>query len=157
MTEQEADMTEEEAQVWAARLTRIWAPETSTLHEQSTHKWLYDAEMAIDAYFESHFWLEVFFREKVGRMSANWSYKLYNHRFFLVCRDRRNLWWEIDNVRAPHLSWPEPEQSVINRWMDFFRRGCWLSGCPIEASAHEKAEWMQGFTPEEIEAWNIKL
>jgi hypothetical protein len=41
--------------------------------------------------------------------------------------------------------------------LPFFRRGCWLSGCPIEATAHEKAEWIRGFTREEIEAWNLKV
>ena len=43
------------------------------------------------------------------------------------------------------------------RWMPFFRRGCWLSGCSIEATAEEKAEWMRGFTKKEIESWRLKI
>lgn len=46
---------------------------------------------------------------------------------------------------------------ITTQWMPFFRRGCWLSGLPIEATAHEKAEWMQDFTREEIESWNLQF
>ena len=42
-------------------------------------------------------------------------------------------------------------------WMPRFRRNCWLAGCDIEATAHEKIEWMQGFTREELEALNLKF
>ncbi|RYF45551.1 MAG: hypothetical protein EOO38_15815 [Cytophagaceae bacterium] len=41
--------------------------------------------------------------------------------------------------------------SFATQWMPFFRRGCWLSGCPIEATVHEKVEWTRGFTREELE------
>ena len=55
----------------------------------------------------------------------------------------------------------EPEEDILApfaaQWLDTFRRNCWLSGGDIEASAHEKAEWMQGFSPEEVEAWNLKV
>ena len=44
-----------------------------------------------------------------------------------------------------------------DKWLFAFRRGCWLSGCDIEASAHEKAEWMQDFTPEELQGWDLKI
>jgi hypothetical protein len=46
---------------------------------------------------------------------------------------------------------------IATEHLPLFRRGCWLSGCAIEASAHEKAEWMQSFTQEELEAWNLNL
>ncbi|BCM88418.1 hypothetical protein IAD21_00249 [Abditibacteriota bacterium] len=52
---------------------------------------------------------------------------------------------------------PEDIRQWQNEYMDFFRRSCWLSGCSIEASAHEKMEWIQGFSREEIEAWNLKM
>lgn len=42
-------------------------------------------------------------------------------------------------------------------WEEAFQSGCWLCGCTIDASMHEKSEWMQGFTEEEIEAWNLKM
>lgn len=42
-------------------------------------------------------------------------------------------------------------------WMPLFRRNCWLSGCDIEATAAEKAEWIQGFTRAELEAWHLKF
>ncbi len=48
-------------------------------------------------------------------------------------------------------------KAFLEDWLPLFRRNCWLSGCDIEASAHEKAEWIQGFTREELEAWNLKI
>ena len=45
----------------------------------------------------------------------------------------------------------------IKSWIPFFRRNCWLSGCAIEATAHEKAQWIQGFSREELESWNLKF
>lgn len=47
--------------------------------------------------------------------------------------------------------------ALQNQCLDFFRRGGWLSGVFLEASAHEKAEWMQDYTREEIEAWKLKI
>ncbi len=46
---------------------------------------------------------------------------------------------------------------LVEQWLPLFRRNCWLCGCPIEATAEEKTEWVQGFTEEEIEAWNLKM
>ncbi len=51
----------------------------------------------------------------------------------------------------------DEQEAFTDKWLPFFRRGCWLSGCPIEATAHEKAEWMRGFSREELEAWNLKM
>ncbi|BCM91861.1 hypothetical protein IAD21_03738 [Abditibacteriota bacterium] len=56
--------------------------------------------------------------------------------------------------------WTAPPEGIPqwqNEWMPFFRRCCWLCGCDIEATAHEKMEWMQGFSREELEAWNLKM
>jgi hypothetical protein len=60
---------------------------------------------------------------------------------------------------SPRNETASPEELLRHEseWMDFFRRGLWLSGADIEATAHEKAEWLQGFTREEIEAWNLKM
>jgi hypothetical protein len=62
-------------------------------------------------------------------------------------------------IRAIRPSWCPARRFAAprTRLARIFRRGCWLSGCPIEASAHEKAEWIQGFSREEIEAWNLKM
>ena len=43
------------------------------------------------------------------------------------------------------------------KWLEFFRRGCFLSGCPVEATMHEKMEWAREFTKEEIESWKLKV
>jgi hypothetical protein len=58
-------------------------------------------------------------------------------------------------IDMPHTD--EDMHQFVARWMECFRRGCWLSGCPIEASMHEKMEWMQGFTREELGSWELKF
>ncbi|RYX82721.1 hypothetical protein EON83_18050 [bacterium] len=62
-----------------------------------------------------------------------------------------------EGARIKPEQWDVLLPQFTAQWTDTFRRNCWLSGCPIEASAHEKAEWMQGFSREEIEAWNLKF
>ena len=52
---------------------------------------------------------------------------------------------------------PPHWQDFLAQWTSIFRRNCWLCGYDIEASAHEKAEWIQGFTQEEVEAWNLQM
>ena len=49
------------------------------------------------------------------------------------------------------------EAEFAAQWTPPFRRGCWLCGCDIEASADEKAEWVREFTKEEIESWKLKI
>lgn len=36
---------------------------------------------------------------------------------------------------------PENQRALIDKWLPFFRRNCYLSGCPIECSDREKLEW----------------
>ena len=60
-------------------------------------------------------------------------------------------------IRTDEIPDSIDQWQFIDEYLDFFRRGLWLSGCDIEASAHEKAEWIQGFTKQEIEAWNLRM
>lgn len=61
--------------------------------------------------------------------------------------------------------WPDPDAPYSSakraefaaRWLPFFRRSCWLSGCRIECSREERREWIQGLTPQEIEEWRLKV
>ncbi|BCM92498.1 hypothetical protein IAD21_04378 [Abditibacteriota bacterium] len=68
-------------------------------------------------------------------------------------------------VRATHTN-PSDEMEyassealhqIFADWLPFFRRCCWLSGYPLEVSAHEKIEWMQEFIHEELQSWNLKM
>lgn len=62
---------------------------------------------------------------------------------------------------SPEEDWKIEEASEL--WKDelqmlaVFRKNCWLSGADIEASAHEKVEWIQGFGKEEIETWKLEV
>ena len=51
----------------------------------------------------------------------------------------------------------DPAPIFNEHYLPLVRRNCWLSGFHIEATAHEKAEWMQGFPREELQAWNLKM
>jgi hypothetical protein len=62
------------------------------------------------------------------------------------------------NMQECSIVWASfNNKAFVEEHLPRFRRGIWLMGLPIEASAHEKAEWLQGFTREEIEAWNLKI
>jgi len=143
-------MTEQEAEALAARLTKVWVPSSPQLA-----------------------WWEV-----DGRALRFWAIVDLGVDVVYHQNTRRSINLTRDVLRAQTglLSWHEglPDISTTDnkayymdreaqyaqfavQWLPFFRRGCWLSGCPIEATAHEKAEWIQGFTREEIEAWNLKF
>ncbi|RYF46035.1 MAG: hypothetical protein EOO38_14900 [Cytophagaceae bacterium] len=55
------------------------------------------------------------------------------------------------------VSSTEAAHQLTEQHLPLFRRNCWLSGVPIEATAHEKAEWIRDFSREDIEAWNLKI
>ncbi|RYX82176.1 hypothetical protein EON83_20890 [bacterium] len=48
-------------------------------------------------------------------------------------------------------------RDFANKWRPFFRHNCWLSGCPIEATVREKANWIQSLSQEEIEVWKLEI
>lgn len=154
-------MTEQEAEALAAQLTRIWVPpaisldEISLYHEAGVFSFLVTIQKDVSL--------------RCSQGSENPASKLearFGRRFDLTQEGEPDLsigsLWCWSKGGKVH-SVPHHEQSLElfeqfrQEWMPFFRRGCWLSGCPIEAGAHEKAEWIQGFTREEIEAWNLKF
>ncbi|RYF51007.1 MAG: hypothetical protein EOO38_04290 [Cytophagaceae bacterium] len=84
-----------------------------------------------------------------------------------------NLQWDGDDVVAVILSWgemrlwchwdgqirclrrfriQEPTGPFAERWLEFFRRGCYLSGIAIECSEHERLEWVKW-----LESWDLVL
>ncbi|RYZ88212.1 MAG: hypothetical protein EOP06_11365 [Proteobacteria bacterium] len=79
--------------------------------------------------------------------------------FFLIMPGLSLCAGTVGNFSIQRAAWCSLEeyQVLLKQWLPFFRRGCWLSGCPIEASTHEKAEWTQGFSREDLEAWQLKL
>lgn len=129
-------MTEQEAQIWAERLTRIWKVEEASYEpvgkDSFTYQGIYSPSYDI-------------------KVNIELSGQIYRYR-------RSNCYLVVDTRLNPcllHL-YPKDRSLEVTPWLSFFRRNCWLCGCDIEASAHEKAEWMQGFTLEELESWNLK-
>jgi hypothetical protein len=137
-------MTEQEAEAWATRLTRIWVPPTvfgtGVVEDLAT----FDNDCLFYAHVQPHVSIEVL---KTGEVFLcfyrhnGYTGSLYAH----PCGEIRE---------ADHFG---ELGAVPAQWLPFFRRGCWLSGIPIEASAHEKVEWIRGFTREELQAWNLKM
>ncbi len=151
-------MTEQEAEVMAKRMTRIWANETLLV---KWRLWKGNFEFRIAMTSDTYFF--AFGKEKL-----------------MLSLDRRQINKELpqarwhDGLKSGFLYYDNknPAKSIYTRinslptqsfeqfadeWMPFFRRGCWLSGYDIEASAHEKVEWMRSFSREELESWNLKM
>ena len=138
-------MTEQEAEAMAARLTRIWKPKRfsfSVNKETGPHS----SDFEYEATLSGGLTLEVAFG--ASWLDASESFEISRNKVSLLCEDGHLGSWKND---APQ----ESEEVLAAQWLPFFRRSCWLSGCPIEASAHEKAEWMQGFTREELIAFGV--
>ncbi|BCM90153.1 hypothetical protein IAD21_02004 [Abditibacteriota bacterium] len=146
-------MTEQEAEVWAKRLERIWVGQNIRI----VGPFVFEEEFIEDGVTEEActfatiegMWGQVQVsvdNKRLRLYSMSWTYWIavgWNGNLTQSCHDEST----IRGANQKHF-----ERS----WLNIFRRTAWLSGCPIEASAHEKAEWMQGFSREEIEAWNLK-
>lgn len=147
-------MTEQEGQLIAERLTRIWTPKSVAWKIaplpliSGLEGFLYlNASLCegLRLGVEGHRWGAFSF----GLLDETWAYGL-------DCDEQGQL-------DQSHFLYPDATQEALMQsqfaaqWLNFFRRGCWLSGCAIEATAHEKVEWIQGFSREEVEAWNLKL
>lgn len=145
-------MTEQEAGLLAARLTRVWEPTCASTKPTWT---LTDELFCFDCRTVDHMLV---------------TFEQY------LKEERKDVEYQpgIGNQYSPEKEWPcrclcvqlggntapvdlDPAPSFNEHYLPLFRRNCWLSGFNIEASAHEKAEWIEGFTREEIEAWNLKI
>lgn len=152
-------MTEPEIEALSVRLARVW-----NLPDPITRNKDYPAHLRLRARVEPLVELLC-----VGNRDSPYA----EFTIYLTCYDQppsrkitgsmecdiRN--GEID-TSAPHrprndIATIESYARFEHDWLPFFRRGCWLSGFPIEASAHEKAEWIRDFTREEVESWNLKM
>lgn len=132
-------MTEQEADAMLVRLTRIWMPAQEIsyrLEPEGRFKFTGQLDEEGDVSFFIDNWLGIlsidfYVGEIQSRLAANGELNV----------------WTLGNAVAP---------VITERWLPYFRRNAWLSGFPVEASGHEKAEWMRGFSSEEIEAWNLQ-
>jgi hypothetical protein len=132
-------MTEQQAEVLAARLTRIWGVSKQGIILLNQGHF----------YFDGWIGEETFLRVRVeGRHSSctfsgvDAHYRLdFNQTDFISQPDHQD-----------YPRWIEGQREFAAKHLAFFRRSCWLSGCAIEATATEKAQWLQGFTREEVES-----
>lgn len=151
-------MTEQEAGVLRERLTRIWAERVISIEGPCNfdedviyHK---DSEKGtMRATLEgTGAQVHVFVNEWAMMLRLLFSALALSRRFlspfFLAINKQKVAVSSADKAVKEHF-----EQS----WIGLFRRAAWLCGFPLEASAEEKAEWTQGFTEEEVEAWKWKL
>ena len=146
-------MTEQETETFAERLRRIWLPAATVsfhLWEEERSSWHLTAalspEITLEVYTKE--WEDVPFLRLDHRDTTT------KQQTSIMCNDYMR---ERRRAEVHIFDGPFGNPPLATEWMEFFRRGCWLSGCPIEASAHEKAEWIQGFSCEELETWNLKM
>jgi hypothetical protein len=137
-------MTEPEAEAVVARLTRTYRLR-DVRWEISAHEF---RGRALDS---DGSWLDMDF-----------YYDDEDYPFFLIQDKQRGNWLAINDDGA--ISGPDPSERGAKLQVKFatqrlplFRPGCWLSGANIEATAHEKAEWMRGFTQEGNGLWDLKI
>ncbi len=137
-------MTEQEAEELFNRIPRVWAPHSPRLITRDIGNLPYEFNFSLD---------------------DNWKLTYLcrsNEPFPCVIMTKESfelLYIPDDSIHCDLDRYHGKEKILMESLLDlrlpFFRRGCWLSGCPIDASAHEKAEWIQGFTREEIDAWEL--
>ncbi|RYX80815.1 hypothetical protein EON83_26835 [bacterium] len=152
-------MTEQEVEVLAARLTRVWHPESVTW---SVYDWVVESELHPGIAYESQLDVE---RDIRLRAHITLSAPFFHILLFLpssidTLQDCGGdcLWFgeEVELNQGTDAPTEETRQ-LVEQHLPTFRRNCWLSGVPIEATAHEKAEWVRGLSHEEIEQWNLKV
>jgi hypothetical protein len=138
----QATMTEQEAETLAARLTRVWRLTKRSFTRSPEGPFSFIGKFCdslilfVDKKNQDPLSIQLA-KDAVG----------VGYEWVLV-----SLFDEVFDCRRD-----EAYEHPIAENLSLFRRNCWLSGCDIEASAHEKAEWIQGFSRDELEAWNLKV
>lgn len=145
------EVTPEVADTWAIRLFKVWLPTGSQGDgvecRYSRNNFFFD--VILNPTIRLSFHSTIGADSMVGMATGKDLLLHYTHRGFGPPQ------FGFPTNRPPEIN--ARLKPLADEWMDFFRRGCWLSGCPVEATAHEKAEWMQGFSREELETWNLKM
>ena len=138
-------ITKPEAEALEARLTRIWQP------LESHYRYSPGVFPGFD--YEANLADGIVLRVDNGDGELNFD--LVRGNVLLMAKPSLGV---ID-VSDIYQTESDREEFALFRaeYLLFFRRNCWLSGCDVEATAREKAEWMQDFNQEEIEEWNLKI
>lgn len=160
-------MTEQEAQALARRWIRIWMPDRANSLPPRGDNHPRNSEDFQGVFWDFEFtdWRSIRLTARVAfdaLLMVDESYDGPHYAFWLVGYGDATgkIQCEMGGTQPGQVAiqnYDSKDQSFAIKWLPFFRRGCWLSGCPLEASAHEKAEWIQGFSPEELQAWNLNF
>lgn len=148
----QATMTEQEANVFAKRLVRIWRPEKVHRSERFSvgepeEGFTFSAQLT-----PLTLTLHISCNAEGFYSRLNSAQVGSRGQLFFLRGD------VFDSLLPDATDEKRAQQAQFTaQWLPFFRRGCWLAGLPLEATAHEKTEWIQGFSQEEIEAWNLKM
>lgn len=136
-------MTEQEAEVFAKRIKRVGGLDEVEYKLQQNGRWTFRGATPENIGLQTEHWME-----------GGYYYELYDPH---PCRNDVSLMYQCDAIYPDYSHQSEEAKQFVLQYDHYFRRSLWLSGISIEASAHEKAEWIQDFTHEEIEAWNLKF
>ncbi len=123
-------MTEQEAELLAAKLTKIWVPENAI----GPIEWCLDRQI-----FYFSVGLLPLVKVTVAIFNTTGTTVLLDYDCLTtVCDQGLMNQTHHDSLRPVD---PESLEGSVNQLMGYFRRGCWLSDCPIECSAHEQLQW----------------
>jgi hypothetical protein len=110
--------TIDEAEILSAKLALIWDMQTVRCNSESAFHWRGEGQN--------------------GAVSVNWSrasgpaIRWYAKDFCISFGSPVGVY-----LSPPDECHKQEQQNAIPA----FRRNCWLSGCDVECSAHEQAEW----------------
>jgi len=110
------------------------------------------------SYYERGNWWELCSTETFPSDEEEPGYKFYGYMGLLRIWDDDELGEFFDAGHSPDVARPyssAKRTEFSKRWLPYFRRNCWLCGCDIKCSREEKQEWVQGFTAQEIQDWQL--
>lgn len=146
-------MTYEDAEPWWKRLCRIWLPGHDSLSTQMGFI-LDEHDVYFFAWFESRLCWSGVIQEWDQYRRLTLSLTQYSEAdpghilHSLTCND-------MDGELRIDFGGSSTNHVFLDRWLNWFRRNCWLCGCTLEASATEKTEWLQSFDRVDVESWRL--
>lgn len=148
-------MTEQEAEVLAARLTRIWKPVEAPI-TVTRDRFYYRGQISRDETSVTYLVVDE------SQINPDMCHFVIERLWQGIGKGLGRIGYDPDEneLGVYTVLDDEDKKSYAHfavQWLPIFSRNCWLSGCDIEATAHEKMEWLQVFTREEIEALNLKF
>ncbi len=128
---EEKTMTEQETRALVARLTQAWGAKDSVVGPRCTFE---NGHFRFECGLASHIHLRV-----VGQSNTTRAAMIQWQRCELIHNDGKLK--QFKPVSAEAEEWQGIE-GFTALWWPHFRRGCFLSGLPLQHSEREKREWL---------------